>query len=235
MGSSSPLVCHSCWDSRDNWSEPCPHAMEVFQQGERKGVLAGKPIPLDPIELPAVLLEWSSNSMSAHRLVAHAGFARLCGDETAEPKFELEKREGTDQTGAEVWLKVKDESGTSALLAAAVLALRNAGVLPVRAIEAAALTELKARKQVIECPRCGVKCEIAFETKTSEKSGCILEVAVGWTCSNCGVVSRCRACDGSGTTIAKVGHLRVNRICPECQGHGDGDPAEIEDGQAQEG
>lgn len=37
MGSSSPLVCHSCWESKENWNGPCPHAMEVFEQGVRNG------------------------------------------------------------------------------------------------------------------------------------------------------------------------------------------------------
>lgn len=46
MGSSSPLVCHTCWDQHEkNWHESCPHAKEVFEQGVRKGreIVAANP------------------------------------------------------------------------------------------------------------------------------------------------------------------------------------------------
>lgn len=40
MGSSSLLVCHTCWESKENWNGPCPHALEVFEQGRK---VAAKP------------------------------------------------------------------------------------------------------------------------------------------------------------------------------------------------
>lgn len=224
MGNSSPLVCHSCWDARDNWNESCPHAMEVFRQGERKGVLAGKPIPLDPLELPAVLLEWSSPTSSKHRIVAHAGFGGICGDGENRPQFVMEKRDGRDGTGDEVWLRVKDETGAAELLGAAVLALRNAGVLPVRAIEAAASTDLKTRKQIIECPSCGIECKLAYEPEGGGR-----KMIVGWTCGNCGIVRHCHRCRGSGRSVAKICGMDVSQVCPDCGGCGIG--RELEEGR----
>ena len=122
---------------------------------------------------------------------------------------------------------MRDENGLVKLLAAAVLALRYVGVDPARAIEAAASTELKTRAKRIECPRCGVACELAFGTKPDDAGR---EGGIGWKCAICGVVPRCRACGGSGQLLGKVGDLKVTRVCEECAGYGDGDPAEIEEG-----
>ncbi len=231
MGSSSPLVCHHCWEKeKKNWFEPCPHAMEVFEQGVQKGRVAPS-VPLASTELPAVLLKWSSTSMTEHRLVAHAGFGGICGDAAAVPQFIMEKRDGRDGTGAEVWVRLKDESGFVKLLGGAILALRAVGVDPAKAIEAAASTKLKTHEKIIECPRCDVACELAFKTDKAEEPGELdYEVEIGWTCLNCGFVPRCRVCGGSGQLPAKVGDLNVTRVCEECAGYGGGDPAEIEEG-----
>ncbi len=34
----TPLVCHHCWPTRENWNEPCMHALAVYQSGHTAGL-----------------------------------------------------------------------------------------------------------------------------------------------------------------------------------------------------
>ena len=31
---SEPLVCHKCWPTKNNWYEPCEHAVQVYRSGK---------------------------------------------------------------------------------------------------------------------------------------------------------------------------------------------------------